>query len=132
MADSVNGDSARRLRPSRHEGRVMEALRARQPATVQTIYSLLRSQGDFPGLATVYRILHDLEARGIVRGFSFSAGTSYLLETSDTRSTCAVCIECGNVRALPRIDQRTLRGDFLDETREVEIRGRCRDCAASE
>lgn len=77
-----------------------------QHMTAEDVYKALLNSGDDIGLATVYRVLTQFEAAGLVIRHHFEAGRSVFELTSDTHHDHMVCMNCGKVQ------------EFLDEVIE--------------
>ncbi len=83
-----------------------------QHMTAEDVYKALLGSGDDIGLATVYRVLTQFEAAGLVIRHHFEAGRSVFELTSEAHHDHMVCINCGKVQ------------EFLDEvieSRQQEI-----------
>ena len=65
--------------------------------TADDIYRVLIQAGDDIGLATVYRVLNQFEAAGLVVKHNFEGGQAYYELDSGTHHDHMVCIETGKV-----------------------------------
>lgn len=65
--------------------------------TADDIYRLLTQSGDDIGLATVYRVLHQFEAAGLVVKHNFESGQAYYELDSGDHHDHMVCVETGKV-----------------------------------
>jgi Fur family transcriptional regulator, ferric uptake regulator len=65
--------------------------------TADDIYRVLMQAGDDIGLATVYRVLNQFEAAGLVVKHNFEGGQAYYELDSGTHHDHMVCIETGKV-----------------------------------
>ena len=65
--------------------------------TADDIYRVLIQAGDDIGLATVYRVLNQFEAAGLVVKHNFEGGQAYYELDSGMHHDHMVCIETGKV-----------------------------------
>ena len=65
--------------------------------TADDIYRVLMQAGDDIGLATVYRVLNQFEAAGLVVKHNFEGGQAYYELDSGTHHDHMVCVETGKV-----------------------------------
>ena len=65
--------------------------------TADDIYRVLMQAGEDIGLATVYRVLSQFEAAGLVVKHNFEGGQAYYELDSGTHHDHMVCIETGKV-----------------------------------
>jgi Fur family ferric uptake transcriptional regulator len=65
--------------------------------TADDIYRVLMQAGDDIGLATVYRVLNQFEAAGLVVKHNFEGGQAYYELDSGEHHDHMVCIETGKV-----------------------------------
>jgi len=65
--------------------------------TADDIYRVLMQAGDDIGLATVYRVLNQFEAAGLVVKHNFEGGQAYYELDSGMHHDHMVCIETGKV-----------------------------------
>ncbi len=65
--------------------------------TADDIYRVLMQSGDDIGLATVYRVLHQFEAAGLVVKHNFESGHAYYELDSGDHHDHMVCVETGKV-----------------------------------
>lgn len=80
--------------------------------TAEEVYKTLLQEGEEIGLATVYRVLTQFEAAGLVKRHHFEGGNSvFELERGDHHDHL-VCIKCGRVEEF---------SDELIELRQREI-----------
>ena len=117
---------------------VLEVIRAtEQHPTAQEVYERVRQVRPRIGLATVYRILHQLAEQGLIKELGRgSDGSRYDARTQ--RHDHAVCIECGALLDIP-LDME-VPSDALQAaaqatglelvSHEVRIYGRCPQCQA--
>ena len=66
--------------------------------SAEAIYQQLKDQGDDVGLATVYRVLTQFEAAGLVRRHHFEGGYSVFEMEADDHHDHLVCVKCGTVK----------------------------------
>ncbi len=65
--------------------------------TAEMVYKILLSEGEEIGLATVYRVLTQFEAAGLVTRHHFEGGNSiFELDTGDHHDH-VLCMKCGKV-----------------------------------
>jgi len=100
------------------------------------IYRHLSDEGDDVGLATVYRVLAQLEQARIVRRSSFDSGKSVFEIDDGPHHDHMVCVVCGTVQEFvdPDIERRQeaiarSRG-FSLAMHQLAMFGRCAACAA--
>ncbi|MFO8024116.1 ferric iron uptake transcriptional regulator [Thiohalophilus sp.] len=74
--------------------------------TAEEVYKALLESGDEIGLATVYRVLTQFEAAGLVTRHHFEGGQSVFELNEGTHHDHILCVKCG------RVDE------FMDETIE--------------
>ncbi len=66
--------------------------------SAEDIYKILLEQSEDVGLATVYRVLTQFEAAGLVSRHHFEGGHSVFELSKDEEHDHIVCIKCGKVR----------------------------------
>jgi Fur family ferric uptake transcriptional regulator len=76
--------------------------------SAEDVYNALRDTGEDVGLATVYRVLTQFEAAGLVMRHHFEGGHSVFEMSSDDHHDHMVCTKCGKVE------------EFLDEVIEKQ------------
>ena len=76
--------------------------------SAEDIYKILLELNEDVGLATVYRVLTQFEAAGLVSRHHFEGGHSVFELTKDEQHDHIVCIKCGKVREFidPMLNQR--------------------------
>ncbi len=76
--------------------------------SAEDIYKLLIEQGEDVGLATVYRVLTQFEAAGLVVRHNFEGGHSVFELASEENHDHIVCIKSGRVKEFsdPVLNQR--------------------------
>ena len=79
--------------------RILEILENRQTkhVTADEIYRKLVLANEDIGLATVYRVLHQFEAAGLVEKHNFESGQAYYELDSGHHHDHMVCVETGKV-----------------------------------
>ena len=75
--------------------------------SAEDVYKALLESGDDIGLATVYRVLTQFEAAGLVKRHHFEGGHSVFELNEGTHHDHILCVKCG------RVDE------FVDETIEA-------------
>lgn len=93
---------------------ILEQAEAGEHFSAEDIYKLLMSAGEDVGLATVYRVLTQFEAAGLVSRHHFEGGHSVFELSRDDHHDHMVCVKSGVVREFndPRLDA------LLDEIAE--------------
>jgi len=93
---------------------ILEKAEAGEHFSAEDIYKLLMSAGEDVGLATVYRVLTQFEAAGLVSRHHFEGGHSVFELARDDHHDHMVCVKSGVVREFndPRLDA------LLDEIAE--------------
>lgn len=104
--------------------------------SAEDVYKALLDQGEDVGLATVYRVLTQFEAAGIVERHHFESGHSIFELSAGEHHDHIVCEDCGRVFEFtdPVIEQRqqevaTSMG-FMLSGHSLHLFGRCQrtDC----
>lgn len=85
--------------------KILEILQTNQTRhlSAEDIYKLLLDTGEDVGLATVYRVLTQFEAAGLVERHHFEGGRSVFELEQDDHHDHMVCVKCGKIE------------EFLDE-----------------
>jgi Fur family ferric uptake transcriptional regulator len=105
---------------------------------VEDVYQALLESGDDVGLATVYRVLTQFEAAGLVKRHYFEGGSSIFELNQGEHHDHLVCVKCGQVIEFvdETIEERqreiALRAGFKMTDHSLNIYGLCRDCSAQE
>ncbi|RYU58155.1 ferric iron uptake transcriptional regulator [Methylolobus aquaticus] len=92
--------------------KILELLEKRSDAerhlTAEEVYKFMLSQGEEIGLATVYRVLTQFEAAGLVKRHHFEGGNSVFELNRGDHHDHLVCVRCGQVQefADPVIEER--------------------------
>ena len=115
---------------------VLEVLRASQRhPTAFDVYESVRITRPRIGLATVYRILHQLTEQGLINELAYGSGCSRY-DACTRRHDHAFCTECGALLDIPQDVQLSTRAlqvaahatGFELGSYEVRIDGRCTTC----
>ena len=115
---------------------VLEVLRASQRhPTASEVYESVRLTRPRIGLATVYRILHQLTERGLIKELAYGSGCSRY-DACTRRHDHAFCTECGALLDIPQDVQLSTEAlrvaahatGFELGSYEVRIYGRCTTC----
>lgn len=80
--------------------------------SAEKLYKILLAEGEEIGLATVYRVLTQFEAAGLVQRHHFEGGNSIFELNDGNHHDHIVCIKCG------KVDEFT---DEMIEKRQEEI-----------
>lgn len=110
---------------------ILEQSRARH-MTAEDVYKALLDAGEEIGLATVYRVLTQFQAAGLVIRHNFEGGRSVFELDPGTHHDHMVCLECGRVFEFvdPEIEERqkevAARSDFVIDDHALYIYGVCR------
>lgn len=83
--------------------------------SAEQVYKILLSENQEIGLATVYRVLTQFEAAGLVTRHHFEGGNSVFELSTDSHHDHLLCLKCG------KVDEFT---DEVIETRQKEIAAR--------
>ncbi|MFA5985157.1 MAG: ferric iron uptake transcriptional regulator [Methylococcaceae bacterium] len=82
--------------------------------TAEKVYKILLNEGEDIGLATVYRVLTQFEAAGLVTRHHFEGGNSVFELDKGDHHDHILCVKCG------KVDEFT---DQFIEARQKEIAG---------
>jgi Fur family transcriptional regulator, peroxide stress response regulator len=115
---------------------VLDVLRASSshPTTLD-VYEAVRRARPRIGLATVYRILHQLTEQGLIKELEYGSGCSRY-DARTCRHDHAICIECKALLDIPQdiqfsneaLQAAAQSAGFELGSHEVRIYGRCRAC----
>ena len=83
--------------------------------TADDIYRVLMQAGDDIGLATVYRVLNQFEAAGLVVKHNFEGGQAYYELDSGMHHDHMVCIETGKVIEFSNQEIERLQAESADQ-----------------
>ena len=106
----------------------------RRHLSAEDVYKELLNAGEEIGLATVYRVLTQFEAAGLVCRRHFEGGQSLFELNSGTHHDHLICIKCGQVLEFvdPLIEERqqaiAAEKGFRIEDHTLVIYGVCGDC----
>jgi Fur family ferric uptake transcriptional regulator len=125
------------LKVTRPREKILAALErsGRRHLSAEDLYKELLSSGDDIGLATVYRVLTQFEAAGLVNRRQFETGQSVFELNSGDHHDHIVCIRCNRVVefADPWFEERqsaiAARHGFQIQDHSLVIYGICDDCA---
>jgi len=116
--------------------KVLKILESADPhhMSAEDVYKKLLGQGDDVGLATVYRVLAQFEAAGLVKRYNFAEGHSiYELDQGDHHDHL-VCVQCGAVtefvdEEIERLQELVAEQQGFKVTDHSHtIYGVCKDC----
>ena len=83
--------------------------------TADDIYRVLMQAGDDIGLATVYRVLNQFEAAGLVVKHNFEGGQAYYELDSGGHHDHMVCVETGKVIEFSNDEIERLQAEIAEE-----------------
>lgn len=83
--------------------------------TADDIYRVLMKAGEDVGLATVYRVLNQFEAAGLVVKHNFEGGQAYYELDSGDHHDHMVCVETGAVMEFSNSDIERLQAEIAAE-----------------
>ena len=83
--------------------------------TADDIYRVLIQAGQDIGLATVYRVLNQFEAAGLVVKHNFEGGQAYYELDSGTHHDHMVCVETGKVIEFSNAEIERLQAEIAAE-----------------
>lgn len=83
--------------------------------TADDIYRVLIQAGEDIGLATVYRVLNQFEAAGLVVKHNFEGGQAYYELDSGDHHDHMVCVETGTVIEFSNAEIERLQADIAAE-----------------
>ena len=99
--------------------------------TAEDVYKALLDMGEEVGLATVYRVLTQFEAAGLVIRHNFEGGRSVFEINLGGHHDHMVCVECGKVFEFydPAIEERQRRvaekAGFIMDSHSLHMYGVC-------
>lgn len=102
--------------------------------SAEDVYQLLVEQGNDIGLATVYRVLTQFEAAGIVKRHHFEGDYAVFELDSGAHHDHLVCLKCGAVQEFldPKIERRqeliAQKYQFKMTDHHLTIFGMCEKC----
>ncbi len=116
---------------------ILESQTRERHLTAEKIYKILLSDGEDIGLATVYRVLTQFEAAGLVTRHHFETGHSTFELDSGQHHDHIVCIKCGKVdeftNELIEVQQRAIAENLGYQLTEHSLclYGYCQSCQQS-
>lgn len=126
------------LRATRPRIKILSILERHRPRhmTAEDVYRALMDSGEDVGLATVYRVLTQFEAAGLVIRHHFADSHAIFELDSGDHHDHIVCIDCGRVTEFvdPVIERRQIRiaqeHGFRLADRSLVLHAHCerRDC----
>lgn len=113
--------------------KILEILEAAEHPhlTAEDVYQRLRESGEDVGLATVYRVLTQFQAAGLVIRHNFEGGRSVFEVNQGGHHDHMVCLECGRVFEFydPEIERRQSsvaeKEGFVIEDHSMYLYGVC-------
>jgi Fur family ferric uptake transcriptional regulator len=76
---------------------ILEKQTSERHLTAEKVYKILLSEDEEIGLATVYRVLTQFEAAGLVTRHHFEGGNSVFELNDSSHHDHLVCVKCGHV-----------------------------------
>ena len=104
--------------------------------SAEEVYDLLRGQDEKIGLATIYRVLTQFEAAGLVTRHNFEGGHAGFELNEGEHHDHILCVKCGRVEEFvdETIEQRQKdiadKHGFTITDHSLTIYGICSDCRA--
>jgi Fur family transcriptional regulator, ferric uptake regulator len=102
--------------------------------SAEGVYKALLDMGEDVSLATVYRVLTQFEAAGLVARHNFEGGHSIFELSQGEHHDHLVCVKCGRIEEFvdETIEQRQQliaeRANFKMTDHDLNIYGLCPDC----
>ena len=102
--------------------------------SAEEVYKALLEQGEEASLATVYRVLTQFEASGLLHRHNFESGTAVFELSQGDHHDHLVCVRCSNVEEFcdPLIEERllTIAAGFKFKMTDhaLYIYGQCAHC----
>ncbi|MDH4020860.1 MAG: ferric iron uptake transcriptional regulator [Xanthomonadales bacterium] len=116
---TVNDGNLRKagLKVTQPRKRILELLdeAGNKHVTADDIYRVLIQAGEDIGLATVYRVLNQFEAAGLVVKHNFEGGQAYYELDSGDHHDHMVCVETGTVIEFSNAEIERLQADIAAE-----------------
>ena len=105
------------LKVTQPRKRILELLdeAGNKHVTADDIYRVLIQAGEDIGLATVYRVLNQFEAAGLVVKHNFEGGQAYYELDSGDHHDHMVCVETGKVIEFSNAEIEKLQADIAKE-----------------
>jgi len=115
----VNSGNLRKvgLKVTQPRKRILDLLEevGNKHVTADDIYRVLMQAGDDIGLATVYRVLNQFEAAGLVVKHNFEGGQAYYELDSGGHHDHMVCVETGKVIEFSNDEIERLQAEIAEE-----------------
>jgi len=117
--------------------KILEILEKQQDdrhMSAEKVYKILLSEGEEIGLATVYRVLTQFEAAGLVNRHHFEGGNSIFEINKGSHHDHVVCMKCGRVDEFTdeviekRQDEIARRMGYQLTDHSLYLYGFCNDC----
>jgi len=116
--------------------KILELLEASElrHQSAEDIYKALLAAGEEIGLATVYRVLTQFEAAGLVSRHHFEGGQAVFELSEGGHHDHLVCVSCGKVVEFmddvieDRQNQIAIKNGFEITEHSMILYGRCPDC----
>lgn len=113
---NVNDGNLRKagLKVTQPRKRILELLdeTGNKHVTADDIYRVLIQAGEDIGLATVYRVLNQFEAAGLVVKHNFEGGQAYYELDSGSHHDHMVCVETGKVIEFSNVEIERLQAEI--------------------
>ena len=102
------------LKVTQPRKRILELLdeTGNKHVTADDIYRVLIQAGEDIGLATVYRVLNQFEAAGLVVKHNFEGGQAYYELDSGSHHDHMVCVETGKVIEFSNVEIERLQAEI--------------------
>jgi Fur family ferric uptake transcriptional regulator len=115
----VNSGNLRKvgLKVTQPRKRILDLLEevGNRHVTADDIYRVLMQAGDDIGLATVYRVLNQFEAAGLVVKHNFEGGQAYYELDSGEHHDHMVCVETGMVIEFSNQEIERLQAEIAED-----------------
>ncbi len=115
---------------------ILESSEEQRHMSAEEVYDLLRVQDEKIGLATIYRVLTQFEAAGLVTRHNFEGGHAVFELNQGEHHDHILCVKCGRVEEFvdETIEQRqqaiAREHGFTITDHSLTIYGICGDCQA--
>jgi Fur family ferric uptake transcriptional regulator len=113
---------------------ILEKQKDDRHLSAEKVYKILLSEGEEIGLATVYRVLTQFEAAGLVSRHHFEGGNSIFEINKGCHHDHAVCMKCGRVTEFTdeiiekRQDEIANKLGFVLTDHSLYLYGYCAEC----
>jgi len=115
----VNSGNLRKvgLKVTQPRKRILDLLEeaGNKHVTADDIYRVLMQAGDDIGLATVYRVLNQFEAAGLIVKHNFEGGQAYYELDSGEHHDHMVCVETGKVIEFSNGEIERLQAEIAED-----------------